>query len=858
MRWIKFLLSIAVSFTLFFLLNFSTGKIPPPGKFLNPFGGFWKNNTASDKIPALLDVSGLKDMVLIRWDERRVPHIFANNDYDLYFAQGYLTARDRLWQMDFQTRAAAGQISEIVGEKAVEFDRFRRRIGMGYAAEKALAKMLRNTETHTAIQAYADGVNAYIHSLSRNDYAVEYKILNYAPEEWTPLKSALLLKYMAWDLTGYYIKDQFLTQAVAVMNKAEIERLYPCYPPFTEPIIPAGTSWDFTTIINGKPASSNTPVASGQTKIINSRSNSNPINHQIYNLEPQTLTPNGFFTNYIPPKSGLDFLTSTACQPALQILPEISIGSNNWAVSGKLTAGGFSILCNDPHLRLTLPSTWYEIQLISPSKNVYGVTLPGAPSVIIGFNSKIAWGLTNAETDVIDWYEVKFKDQSKSAYLHDDEWKPTTFRIEEIKIRGEESVFDTVYYTHHGPLVYHTNEKSFNNQIPVGTAMRWTAHDSSNELLTFLQLNRARNYDDYVEALSHFDCPGQNFAFAAAEGDIAIQHNGKFPIRPPGQGRTINNGRNSDTEWQGWIPMAHLPHIKNPERGFVSSANQCPATPDYPYALCGNYSAFMRSTRINEHLAKLKSITAQDMIAFQHDVLCLLAQKVLPLMLAALDKNQLDNEETMALTSLQKWNYEYRADLIAPTIFRYWWRELSRLTWNDEVEFPKGKLPIPRRDITLMLILNDPESPYFDRYASPQKENFRDIAAEAFQLTIKLLQEKFGNFGNGWIWGKARATDIFHLAQIPGLGRTKLSTNGDFGVVNATGRHHGPSWRMVVELGKSPKAWGIYPGGQSGNPGSRFYDFMVDDWVAGKMYELIYLESPDNTHNRIVAKTVMK
>ena len=515
MKIVKFSISLVVCCLIFYLLNFPLGMVPPLAKFFSPFSGFWKNNTTLDKIPEVLDFNGLTDKVIVRWDKRHVPHIFANSNYDLYFMQGYLTARDRLWQMEFQTHAAAGRLSEIIGERTLQYDRFHRRIGLQYAAEKSLQLTMENQQSREALEAYSSGVNEYIRNLEQKNFPLEYKILNYKPEKWTPLKCMLLLKSMAWDLTGYAsYRELALTKIKDKLSETRMNQLYPVVPPFTEPVIPEGTKWNFD--------------AFGQKKSVN-----------------------------------YDFPTTNFSFDDL-FVPHEHNGSNNWVVSGELTANGKPILCNDPHLSLSLPSIWYEIQLSSPDVNVYGFSIPGSPSVIIGFNENIAWGLTNAETDVLDYYEIEFNEKSKETYLSNGKSKSAILRIEEIKVRGSETVSDTIYYTHYGPVVYLENEKPYRRSIPTGAALRWTGHYPSNELLAFLRLNQAKDYDDYVEALIHFECPAQNFAFASSGGDIAIWHNGKLPVRKYGQGRFINDGRNSENDWLGFIPHEQLPHAKNP------------------------------------------------------------------------------------------------------------------------------------------------------------------------------------------------------------------------------------------------------------------------------------------------------
>ncbi|MEK7730162.1 MAG: penicillin acylase family protein, partial [candidate division KSB1 bacterium] len=528
---------------------------------------------------------------------------------------------------------------------------------------------------------------------------------------------------------------------------------------------------------------------------------------------------------------------------------------NNWAVSGSKTASGYPILCNDPHLALTLPSIWYEMQLVSPEVNVYGVTLPGTPAVIIGFNQSIAWGVTNAGSDVLDWFEIKFKDAKQTEYFYDGAWRPTQHRTEEIKVRGAKNVRDTVAYTHHGPVPYREHEKPFNLETPAGAAMRWTAHDASQEMMTFLQVNRARNYAEYVAAISHYDCPAQNFVFADTAGDIAIWHNGKFPLRWPEQGKYIGDGSAPAYDWQGWIPREHVPHVKNPERSFVSSANQSATDLNYPYYLGSDYAAFERGARINEYLGAKSNLTPQDMMNLQNDIVSLFAQKVLPRLLEVFPVKKLNAEQMKLYETLAAWKYEYRSDFAAPLIFNTWWRELFELIWKDDMKIGETELKYPRRDVTMSLVLNEPANSFYDIKDTPAQESLADLTLQAFQSMQRKLVETHGAFGVSWNWEKSRGTDLAHLARMPGLGRIYLPTAGNGDNVNAITKTHGPSWRMIVALGPEVKAWGIYPGGQSGYPGSRYYDNAVDDWVAGKYYELLYLKTAAAADARIVGKT---
>ena len=803
MRWFKFASLFIVSFGLVIVLNMQIGVTPPIGKFFDPFHGFWQNEIKNlGNHDQFLKLKGLQAPVTVRFDDRQIPHVFAQNDHDLYFAQGYLTARDRLWQMEFQTHAAAGRLCEILGKKMLAYDRHQRRIGMVYGAENALKVMKDDPVMNEVATAYTEGVNAYIHSLKPADYPVEYKILNYAPEEWTTLKCALLLKYMAWMLTGRSRELQ-LSATRAKFGDKVMQELFPDYPKQVDPIIPENTRWPFKPISLTKPQKEFTPSIVSQI---------------------------------------------------LPFQPDEANGSNNWAVSGEKTANSFPLLSNDPHLELSLPAIWYEMQLASPNVNVYGVTLPGAPSVIIGFNKNIAWGVTNSEMDVLDWYEIKFKDKSMNDYWYDGGWLKTTKRVEKIKIKGHATILDTVVYTVQGPVVLLPGEKAYSRQTPVLHALRWLGHDASAEALAFYKLDRAKNYDDYVDAIDKYSCPAQNFIFADAEGDIAIWPNGKFPARWEGQGKYISDGSDPLYRWQAWIPHEQNPHIKNPRRGFVSSANQNPVSPSYPYYFYGNYAPYFRGKRINQRLQELgKDITPDDFRKLQLDTKNMHAASVLPALIKMIDENALTEQGEKAFAEISGWNYFSDAEKIAPTIFSRWWPKLYAAIWYDEFEPEKMNLRLPSKVRTVQLIVEEPGSHWFDDISTEKRETLQDLVQSTFAATVTELVHSFGEMGDSWRWGKVKDTRIRHLARIPGFGRQHLNVGGDRGIVNAIGTTHGPSWRMVVQLGPDVKGWGIYPGGQSGNPGSLHYDDFVDHWVNGELAELLFLNSRDEKDQRIVA-----
>ena len=811
MNKVKFLISLLCTIGLVYLFNhpIPNTPIPPLGKLLNPFTGFWQNGESSDasELFESLPELNLSAPVNVSFDDKMVPHIFADNLKDAVTVQGYIEAKNRLWQMDFSTRATSGRLSEVVGKIAINRDKGQRRKGLVYAAENTLKTWQSTPEYYAYVEAYTAGVNAYINSLSTKDYPIEFKILDYEPEEWSPLKTAIFMKAMAEDLASRE-NDLESTNALSTFGQKGFDFLYPERNSKESPIIPESVEWDFEA-----------PTLPTSSPAIGA------IHHTPYEK------------------------------------PYEFIGSNNWAVSGSKTASGKPILCNDPHLGLSLPAIWYEIQIHTPEVNVYGVSLPGVPGVVIGFNENIAWGFTNVGHDISDWYTIKWADDKKTSYYLDGEVVKADLKIETFKVNGAPDVVDTVRYTHWGPVGY-LSDDGYQDM-----ALRWLVHDGDvNELISFVKISSSKNFDDYYNSLRNFSHPAQNVAFASNEGDIAIKVQGKFPIKANQQGRFVSDGSLKANGWKGFIPYEQTPFVKNPERGFIASANQFSADEDYPYYYNGGFEDY-RGRVLNRKLEQMSNITVDDMKALQADTYSIKAEEALPLLLQFVEGSELGETEKELIDILKKWDYNYGKDDIAPKIFDSLYSAFYITTWDEMYALRKDDFPMlfPESWRLIELMSTAPENVFFDvKETTDKKETAKDIAL----IALKKVAEKAKNWkvdGKYKTWEEHREVRIPHLvSSLKGFRSEYIAASGNGDVlnaINANGKQNwafGPSWRMIVELGDEPKAYGVYPAGQSGNPGSPYYDSMISTWAKGDYYELIFMKNKDQKNERILFSTQFK
>lgn len=785
-------------------------KLPALAALLDPFGGFWQNAEPKGKspLPGLLDLPQLSQPVQIIFDDRLVPHIFAQNMADAAFAQGYITAKFRIWQMNMTTRAASGQLAAVVGEKALERDKLQRRKGMTWAAERTLQHWKQTPTEYNIIEAYAQGVNAYLSSLDPKDYPLECKLMDFTPQQWSPLHSALVFKSMA-EMLSSRNDDIQASNAMRLLGDSLFQYLYPEYPPFQSPVIPVETPWNFKSAV---------------TKSL------------------------------VPANSGI---SETLAPFDLMPQPSPFIGSNNWALASRKSQSGYPLLCNDPHLRLTLPSIWFEIQIHTPELNAYGVSLPGIPGIIIGFNNDIAWGVTNGSQDVLDWYAVEWSKPDKSAYLFDGKERPVELRTEVIEVRGRATpVIDTVRYTTWGPVVYETEDSPYRD-----LAMHWVAHDpvarqDFYEVGVFMRLMSGHSYADFKDAIAHFRSPAQNFVFASKSDDIALHVGGLFPIKKPQQGRFVQDGKSSSNDWGGFIPPDQNPQVLNPARGFVSSANQHATSPDYPYYLNGYYDTY-RGRMVNRLLEKQATYSVEDMKAMQNNTYGIKAEEGVKALLKNINPAALNKAQQKALQDLAQWDFRYEADVQAPTLFEQWLSASYKATFDELYLHPdSNNLLYPQIWRFIDMLGNSPQHILFDNKQTAEKEDASIIVTRSFIEWYKLNGEAYSS--NELAWGKHKNTWIKHLADIPAFSVNLPDIGGTGDALNAIKPTHGPSWRMIVELGPKAKAYGVFPGGVSGNPGSSFYDTSVKVWAKGQYHELLLLDSPKDQSQHHLFSTIFQ
>jgi penicillin amidase len=543
-------------------------------------------SSSAQNAQTTVQLQGLRASVIIRRDERGIPYIEASNDEDLYFAQGYTTASDRLWQMDLQRRTVRGQLSEIFGNAVVAQDKLHRRFGFGKMIDEAAAHL--DPSFNPAVTAYTKGVNAFISSLTDQTMPPEFRVLQYKPTEWTAGDSLAVGALMAEYLSNTWQLD-VMRESLASLPKEKCDALLPETSPLD--VVVVGSDRARAATIRG----------SSPTVMEGVKPTTSPILSQLNEL--MTAERQSFELLGLSPRS-LETLQA----------------SNNWVVSGKHTASGKPLLANDPHIPASAPNVWYQTELIAPGIHVAGVTFAGIPGIVIGHNERIAWGVTNLGPDVQDLYIEKFDKDNPTKYQTPSGWRDAEIRHEQINVRKnpidpksiEAQTFDVVV-TRHGPIILEKENTRY--------ALRWTMLDPVTlETPGIFAINRARNWKEFTAALATYNGPTQNFVYADVDGHIGYYGAGRIPIRKSGDGSVPYDGATDDGEWTGLIPFDKLPHVYDPPSGIIVTANQRVVGSDYPYFVSHVWAAPYRARRIFDLLSAKPRLTIDDFRRIQGDV----------------------------------------------------------------------------------------------------------------------------------------------------------------------------------------------------------------------------------------------
>ena len=769
-------------------------------------GGYLYLRSSLPVVDGEIELTGLSGPVDIVRDSSGIPHIEARSTEDALFALGFVHAQDRLWQMEMNRRTGAGRLSEILGEKALDTDKFLRTVGFYEAAERAYKGF--DDETKAYLGAYSKGVNAFLNQRS-GALPPEFLILQASPGKWSPIDSVVWTKMMAWDLGKNWANEIGRMQLLAKLSPKQVNEFFPPYPGDVAHPLP-----DFSDLY-------------------------------------QT--------------AALDVERLMAAAPA--VLPP-SAGSNNWVVAGSKTESGKPLLANDPHLGLAAPALWYFAHLKTPDFNVIGATLPGVPGIILGRNDRIAWGYTNTGPDTQDLYIEKLNPENAEQYKTPDGWAGFSTRQEIIQVKGADPVEITVRQTRHGPVisdVYKAGaEATPENHV---LAFAWTSlRDEDQTPMASGKMMRAGNWDEFRQAIRFFTSPQQNMVFADIDGNIGYYAPANVPVRKPqnkAMGRLPVPGWIADYDWDGFIPFEELPQSYNPAKGYHYTANEKIVPDSYRHFISLDWSVPYRAERIRERLEQEEKHSIRTFIDMHGDVKSLMAVELLEILLTT---KPLGDTSRKALTALSVWDGEMTKEGMAPLIFNAWIRDLNKAIYQDELGDTFKRYWRHRPIFIRNVLLNvDGQSRWCDDTTTEQVENCEVILQNSLATALQDLESRYGSDMENWNWGEAHFAHSDHLpfSKIDGLDRffdIRVPSSGGSFTVNV-GRNepsdekypfantHAASLRAIYDFSDLDKSLYMHSTGQSGILFSPFYDDMAKDW-ADIRYRTMSMKKADYVKNQ--------
>ncbi|MDZ7715607.1 MAG: penicillin acylase family protein [Balneolaceae bacterium] len=752
----------------------------------------------------------LNEEVNIHWDSFGVPHIYASNESDLYYALGYVHAQDRLWQMNLTQIAAQGRFAEFFGKELIEFDQHQRTIGFWRTAKKIEASL--TDENKKILQAYADGVNNYIQN-NKRDLPIQFALADMEPITWTTTHSIALARLMAWELNIAWKVELNYNVLNQLLSERKFRELFP--------------------------------------------------NDKLYTgLQPQ---PN---TNLL--KKLTPFLATNEKLRKLMGSQGSHVGSNAWAVDSSKTDTDYPLLAGDPHLGLNMPGKWYEVHLNLSGRNLSGATIAGAPAVILGQNDALTWSLTNIMLDDTDFFQEAVNPQDSTEYVLDylagePIHESFTVQREVIKVKNEDDTTFTRRLTKHGPVISDAYDlpDEFNNQV---ITMQWTGHEVSNEFGALIDMGWATSMDEFQEAAQNFKAPGQNLVYADTAGNIARFSLGNIPIRS-GNPILIRTGWNPSQDWQGYIPFEELPHTINPDKGWVANANNPTAPSNYPYYISVYWEPDSRYNRITQYMNDNNILTSEAFQVMQNDSYSDYASKMTAYILPVLKENP--GQFSTAISYLENWDFRYETSETAASIMDVFLLRFTRNTLGDEMgkEVYNNFIRFTSQPTRAMLRFLEDGSSFFDNVTTDSTETENEIIVQSMNEALSFLNEKFGSEPFEWRWEKLHTLTI----EPPLFGQAASDSNASASlklIVNhllskgpypARGHHMsinngeylwnepykmilGASIRRIIDLSDMSQSLSIMPTGQSGNPLSEYYGDQTDSWLNGQ-YKFIYQDS---------------
>ena len=757
-----------------------------------------KTNPSGKKV-----IKGIGDSVSITFDEADIPHIKANSQADAIFALGYLHASERSWQMEINRRLASGRLSEILGSETLSIDRYIRTLGIKRAAENQFDRY--PISAKRLLQAYADGVNAANAQLGWA-LPVEYFLTGSKPGHWSPTDSVAWMLMMAYDLGGNWNQELQRLELSQFLSTKQIWEVMPSF----EPGNPVSTM-DFAKM------------------------------YQDLNLYNQTSRQPHNRSKNLP-----------ATELSHRDLPGATegIGSNNWALSGKLTVSGKPLLANDPHLGLSAPAIWYFAHLDAPGLNVIGATLPGVPGVVLGRTDKFAWSFTNTNPDVQDLYIEQIDSKNPGMYRGPDGMLPFKVHQEIIDIKGQPSFIFLVKETRHGPVISdsYARAKKVIDTNRYALALRWTALDKENQsVVGLLEMNRAQDLDSFKAALRKNYAPMQNVVMADNEGNIAYQAAGVAPKRQLQHGLygvAPALGWDKQYDWSGYVPFDQLPASNNPEQGWIATANQRIIASNDPNPLTGDWDLPARYDRIAELIKSKNSHDFDSMKSMQADTLSLTSVQLLPLFKSSQPSHPLGAQ---ALEISKTFHGDMKIDSAGALIFNAWADQLTRNLFSRLGYLFTDNYGNRSYRAALIEQVQNPNSPWCDDPKTTAIESCLEASNSAFDKALEYLAKEYGNDPKKWSWGQAHTAVSEHrpFSKVPLLGRLfNLYTPfpGDNNTINV-GRLElmrssnpyetlqAPSLRTIYDFSDLEKSLFIYQSGQSGWVQSKFYRNMNPLWA---------------------------